>query len=130
MKRGNRGIVWAQPGANGFGDRESTRRAAMRVNAAVGGPITTDLTGLVQGWVSNSSGNRDLLLRLILPLNSTTMTYRFASANHSDPTWRPRLVVTYTPGQAYNPSRPPDLASLSMQAAPEATPPANHTWRS
>jgi len=26
--------------------------------------------------------------------------------------------------------RPPDHASLAMQLAPEATPPANHTWRS
>ena len=29
-----------------------------------------------------------------------TMTYRFASANHTDVNWRPKLTVTYTiPGQ-------------------------------
>ena len=41
------GVAWTQSGANGSGDRESTRRASMRVNAAVGGTATVDLTGLV-----------------------------------------------------------------------------------
>jgi RHS repeat-associated protein len=124
------GVAWTQGGANGAGDRESARRSVVRVNAAPGQTVAFDLTALVQEWVSNPSGNRGLLLRPTLPVNNATMTYRFASANHSDPAWRPRLVVTYTGGQAYNPGRPPGHASLSMQAAPEATPPANHTWRS
>ena len=84
----------------------------------------------VQEWVSSPTGNQGLLLRPTLPVNRMTMTYRFASANHSDANWRPRLVVTYSGGQAYNPGRPPGHASLAMQPAPEATPPANHTWRS
>ena len=65
-----------------------------------------------------------------LSVNNATMAYRFASANHSDLAWRPRLVVTYTAGHAYNPGRPPGHASLVMRAAPEGTPPAYHTWRS
>ena len=72
-----------------------------------------------------------MLLRPTLPVNNATMTYRFASVDHWDANWRPKLVVTYTGGgQAYNSGRPPGHASLAMQPASEATPPANHTWRS
>ncbi len=53
-----------------------------------------------------------------------------ARASHSNPAWRPRLVVTDSTGPAYHAERP-GHASLSLQpAAPEATPPVNHTWRS
>ena len=60
------------------------------------------------------------------------MTYRFASANHWTAAWRPKLVVSYTlPGQEQGGSgRGAGHASLALQPAPEATPPANHTWRS
>ncbi len=57
---------------------------------------------------------------------------RFASANHWTAAWRPKLVVSYTlPGQEQGGSgRGAGHASLALQPAPEATPPANHTWRS
>jgi RHS repeat-associated protein/uncharacterized repeat protein (TIGR01451 family) len=126
------GVAWSQGGANGSGDREMARSATARVNADQGGTVSFDLTGLVQGWVSNPSGNQGLLLRPTLPINNFTMTYRFASANHTDANWRPKLTVTYTtPAQAANPAgRSAGHASLVQQPAPEATPPANHTWRS
>lgn len=90
------------------------------------------LTGLVQEWVSSPASNRGLLLRPTLPVNRMTMTYRFASANHWDQAWRPKLTVSYTvPGQEQGASgRVAGHASLALQPVPEAAPPANHTWRS
>ena len=86
---------------------------------------------LVQEWASSPAGNLGLLLRPTLPVNNATMTYHFASADHWDPTWRPRLVVTYSGGSTYHPGRLPSHASLAqLPTAPEATPPPNHTWRS
>lgn len=121
-----------QGGANGAGDRESTRRASMRVNTAVGGAVTVDLTGLVQEWVSSPAGNQGLLLRPNLTSNTSILQYRFASRDNATATSRPKLTVTYTtPAQAANPAgRTSGHASLAHQPAPEATPPANHTWRS
>ncbi len=126
------GVAWTQPGANGSGDRESIRRASMRVNAAVGGTATVDLTGLVQEWVSSPAGNQGLLLRPNLSSNTSILQYRFASRDNATATSRPKLTVTYTtPAQAANPAgRTSGHASLAQQPVPEATPPANHTWRS
>ena len=125
-------VAWTTAGANGSGDREGARRATARVNAAPGGTVSFDLTALAQEWVSSPAGNRGLLLRPTLPVNNMTMTYRFASLDHWDPAWRPKLVVTYTSGgQAHGSAgRVSGHASLAQQPFPEATPPANHTWRS
>ena len=119
-------------GASGAGDGKSTRRASMRVNAAAGGTATVDLTTLVQEWVSNPAGNQGMLLRPNLATNTSILQYRFASRDNTTATSRPKLTVTYTtPAQAANPAgRGAGLASPAKQSAPEATPPANHTWRS
>lgn len=85
-----------QGGANGAGDRESTRRASMRVNAAVGGTATADLTGLVQEWVSSPAGNQGLLLRPNLTSNTSILQYRFASRDNATATSRLKLTVTHT----------------------------------
>ncbi|MFZ2358577.1 MAG: DNRLRE domain-containing protein [Anaerolineae bacterium] len=126
------GAAWTTPGANGSGDREGARRATARVNAAAGGTVSFNVTGLAQEWVNSPAGNRGLLLRPTLPVNSMTMTYRFASLDHWDPAWRPKLVVSYaTGGQAPGSTgRVSGHASLALQSALEATPPANQVWRS
>jgi hypothetical protein len=125
-------VALTQQGANGSGDRESARRATVRVNTAPGGTVSIDLTGPAQEWVSSPAGNRGLLLRPTLPVNSMTLTYRFASANHGTAGWRPKLVVGYTvPGEEQGATgRVAGHASLAMQPAPEANPPANQVWRS
>ncbi len=107
-------------------------RATARVNAAPGGTVSFNVTGLAQEWVSSPAGNRGLLLRPTLPSNNMTMTYRFASLDHGDPAWRPKLVVTYTTGGQANGAtgRVAGHASLAQQPQPEATPPANQVWRS
>ena len=114
------------------GESKSTPRTTVRVNTTGQGiTVSFNLTGLAQEWVSSPGGNWGLLLRPNLISNTSILQYRFASANHWDANWRPKLVVTYTGGgQAYNPGRPPGHTSLAMQPTPEATPPANHTWRS
>ncbi|MFZ2488911.1 MAG: DNRLRE domain-containing protein [Anaerolineae bacterium] len=124
-------VAWTQGGANGSGDRESIRRAVVRVNAAPGQTVSFDLTALAQEWVSSPAGNLGLLLRPTLPGNNATMTYRFASADHWDPAWRPQLVVTYSSGTASSLGRLAGHASLAQQeAAPEATRPFTQVWRS
>ncbi len=131
-KQATSSVAWTTPGANGSDDRAITRSATARVNAGPGGTVSFDLANLAQDWVSSPAGNRGLLLRPTLPVNSMTMTYRFASLDHGDPAWRPKLVVTYTTGGQANGAtgRVAGHASLAQQPQPEATPPANHTWRS
>jgi RHS repeat-associated protein len=83
--------------------------------------------------VSSPAGNQGLLLRPNLTTNTAILQYRFASRDNATATSRPKLTVTYTlPAQAANPAgRSAGHASLSLEpAAPEATPPPNHTWRS
>ncbi len=87
---------------------------------------------MAQEWVSSPAGNQGLLLRPNLSSNTSILQYRFASRDNTTATSRPKLTVTYTtPAQAADPAgRGAGLASPAKQSAPEATPPANHTWRS
>ena len=55
------------------------------------------LTDVVQGWVSGSLANNGVLLRDVSPVLTGTMS--FASANHLNLGWRPRLVVYYSGGE-------------------------------
>ncbi len=89
---------WASPGANDT----TTDRAAIAESSVTASSIFRwyglDLSALVQAWTQGTLANNGLLLRG----SSATSTgiFYFASANHSNSSLRPRLVVTFRTGSA------------------------------
>lgn len=56
---------------------------------------TIDMTTMVNYWVTNPSQNHGILMKM----NDETQKYRsakFASSDHTNPTLRPKLVLTFT----------------------------------
>ena len=68
-----------------------------------------------QSALETVTGNQDLLRR---------------GASQSNPARWSCPAVICSSRDAYKLGWPPGHASLAQQPAPEATPPANHTWRS
>ncbi len=84
--------------------------------------MSIDLTSLVQEWVGNPAGNQGLSLRPNLTSKTSIRQYRFASANHWDPAWRPKLVVTYSGGGGLTATPTPTPTPVGPTATPTRTP--------
>ncbi|PKL57909.1 MAG: hypothetical protein CVV34_05075, partial [Methanomicrobiales archaeon HGW-Methanomicrobiales-5] len=79
--------LWANYG----GDYDSTIVCTTQVGTNSGWYVW-DITNLVQGWFNGTEANNGIILKG----SNEYSTYRqFWSSDHSDQTWRPKLVVTY-----------------------------------
>jgi hypothetical protein len=89
------GNPWTEPGCNNAtSDRGETPEDAL-TTSGIDRWYVFDVTALVQDWVMGLANN-GVLLRSALPLS--TSHFRFASAEYSTVSLRPRLVIRYQPG--------------------------------
>ena len=54
----------------------------------------TDITSMLDGWIEGTYANHGLQLR---PTSTSAQFNFFASVDHSDQNWRPKLIVDFTP---------------------------------
>jgi hypothetical protein len=114
------GSAWDQPGCNStLVDRRALPESTV-TTAGINRWYDFDLTVVVQQWVNGVVPNHGLLLRA----GSSTSRAEFflASAQHSVPALRPRLVVTYraSGGQIPTPTAPATPIPASSPT-PQAT---------
>ena len=84
---------WGKPGANDtVTDRAADPTAAQTVSS-LNIWYELDVTALVRDWVANSQTNQGVILG---GLGQQSVTYHFASANHTTISLRPQLVIDYT----------------------------------
>ena len=131
------GAYWAQPGCN---DTASDRRPAPEsslTTSSVARWYGFDLTPLVQDWVNGTLTNKGVLLRATYSSHS----FRFASAQNTSASIRPRLVVTYdseggptstttaTPTSSATPTHTPTASATPTQSptGTSATPTSSAT---
>lgn len=88
------GTAWGSPGCN---SAETDRRAGAEDSFVTSGNYQwydLDLTQVVQGWVDGSLANNGVLLRA--SAYTHLGPFQFASAENSEASQRPRLVIYYT----------------------------------
>ncbi len=101
--KATKNVVWGSEGANKIGvDREGIPLSQGRVSS-VKTWYQFDLTSAVQEWVIYPNKNFGVLLR---GDDSSAIEFRFASANYSDKSLRPRLVIKWS-GQTLIPTFTP-----------------------
>jgi hypothetical protein len=87
------GAPWGTVGC----DNTSTDREAVALSSIVTSGLnkwhTFDLTSAAQGWVDLTAPNNGAVLQQGWP--AANSGYYFASAQHSNPTLRPKLQITY-----------------------------------
>ncbi|MBM4430623.1 MAG: DNRLRE domain-containing protein, partial [Chloroflexi bacterium] len=119
------GDTWGLPGCNDItSDRRELKQSRV-TTSGVGKWYEFDVSGLVLGWVDGSLANNGVLLMS----ESPTLTHRlsFASADHSNVSLRPRLVVVRGTTAAPTPvfTRTPTVTRTSTPtptASPTVTP--------
>ena len=82
------GQPWTVPG----GDFDPSVATKAAVGLATGVHYAFDFTPLVQGWIDGAYPNYGAILR---PTNVGLSNARFASSDHADPSFHPRLTVEY-----------------------------------
>lgn len=87
------GSPWAGAGASAASDRSGQAAATQTLSQAETW-ADFDLRDLVQTWVSAPAGNRGVLLAAH---DSGSVEYLLRSSEYSNPSDRPKLVVTYLP---------------------------------
>ena len=89
------GDAWGTAGCNStLLDRRPAPESSF-LTSGVHRPYTLDVTQAVRGWVNGGLANNGLLLRSV---DSDGQVLLFASAEYSEPSLRPALVVTYFTG--------------------------------
>ncbi|HUT14682.1 MAG TPA: DNRLRE domain-containing protein, partial [Anaerolineae bacterium] len=133
----NTGTYWAQPGCN---DTASDRRPAPESSLTTSSIATWydfDLTALVQDWVNGTLANNGVLFRATY----SSYSFRFASAQNTSASLRPKLVVTYiseggptstttaTPTSSATPTHTPTASTTPTQSptGTSATPTSSAT---
>ena len=101
---------WGEPGCNDSAADRAENPYSMVEVAGTGFWVGLDVTGLVQGSAADPAVNTGINLRGIGPIS---MRHRFATADHWEESWHPRLKViwiepggpgpTYTPYPTYTP---------------------------
>lgn len=90
------GILWGAAGCNSVTtDRRGTAESTVTTQG-VGRWYLWPLTDVVQGWVNGSLANNGVLLRGASGVLTGTMS--LASAENTNTSWRPKLVVYYIGG--------------------------------
>lgn len=94
------GASWQTPGGD-WTDQNGTAQGAVPfanvlVNAS--GPVTWDVTTIVQRWVSGAAPNYGLLLKVTGTTNGYALAYGSAHAASN----RPRLTITYSTAPVIN----------------------------
>ncbi len=82
------GIAWNTAG----GDFDTTAQATTNIGPSSNKRVEWDLTTLVQNWVEGTYANNGLALRTEA---TNIFGEQFLTSDHSDPTRRPSLTVTY-----------------------------------
>lgn len=107
------GAPWALPGAYSVpSDRAADVYATANLTAV--GVYTFEVTSLSSAWVQGGQANYGLLLHG--GESPGRVQYNLASRESTDPTLRPRLILTYRPG------RPAATATATATPAPTVTP--------
>ena len=115
------GHGWAAAGANDtLLDRDGQPAATTGVSA-LSAWYQLDITSLVQQWVSNPRLNYGVALR---GAGDQSVSYHFASANHTTLSLRPQLWILYN---APEPTISPTAAPATMTPTRTLTPPATPT---
>jgi ribosomal protein L35AE/L33A len=97
------GQNWQVGGADGSGDRGSTVLGAIIGSTTGSNTFSLNLAGVavIQSWVDNPSSNRGFIVQDYINHNNDV---RFSSREVPTATERPRLTVTFLPGQPQLPS--------------------------
>lgn len=119
------GQLWA----SNSGPLAGTDFAFMPTAATQTGPagvwITWEVTELVQYWVSNPAANFGLLLRDPADYGNGGIGRSYASREHAEVTWHPKLSITYDASQsAVNPPLPEPTVAPTHTPAPQPTTPS------
>ena len=96
------GHAWAVPGC---GSTTTDRRAAPEAGFSASGIARwyeMDVTGIVQSWISGAVPNNGWLLRSQAATGD--QAFLFASADYSEPTLRPMLLIRYVAGATPTPT--------------------------
>lgn len=119
------GSNWGAPGCESVTtDRRETAESSV-TTLGVGRWYLWPLTDVVQGWVSGGLANNGVLLRGAS--NVLTGTMSFASADHANVGWRPKLVVYYRSGGSVPEATPTSTSTSTATVAPSATATATRT---
>jgi hypothetical protein len=110
------GVSWEIAGCNGSSDRAQSPDRTVQTNSLFQW-TSFDVSALVGDWVSGRLMNNGVLLRGAVA-SSPDIVY-FASAQHSNIDWRPRLVVSY---QATGVAPTPTPTRTPTRVVPELTP--------
>ncbi|MEZ4733359.1 MAG: DNRLRE domain-containing protein [Caldilineaceae bacterium] len=115
-----------QPWAGNSGPLAGTDFAFMPTTSTQTGPagvwITWAVTDLVQYWVSNPAANFGVLLRDPADYGNGGVGRSYASREHADVSWHPKLSITFDPSQnAANPPLPEPTVAPTNTPAPQPT---------
>lgn len=109
----SQGTFWDRPGCNGIGsDRSATAESSFVLEPSGGPWYQADLTATVRDWVADPNANHGLVIK---SLDRILAEFAFASKDHPDSCWRPRLEVWY------------DTSPLPPTPTPSATTAATET---
>lgn len=107
------GSAWGTAGCdNTTTDRSGTAAGSITLNVSSGDVTSTDLTSMVQGWISNSATNRGLIL---VGVSGSGVRYDVSSQNSSSAAQRPRLALTYTTGNTPTVTQTPTQTATVTQ---------------
>lgn len=115
-----------QPWASTSGPQAGADYAIMPTASTQSGPagvwLTWDVTNLVQYWISNPATNFGVILLDPADYGNGGVSRSYASSEHADLTWHPKLSITYDASQsAVNPPLPEPTVAPTNTPAPQPT---------
>lgn len=116
------GQLWAGNAGPQAGSDFAYMPTASTQTGPAGRWITWDVTRLVQYWVSNPAANFGVILRDPNDYGNGGVSRSYASSEHSEVTWRPKLSLVYDPTQTtVNPPLPEPTVAPTNTPAPQPT---------
>jgi len=118
----SRNQPWVQPGAKSSLDSDTVLIDQRQLNSD-NATYTFDITTIVQSWAAGTQSNYGILLRRTA---TASVTYRFASSEHTSTAYRPRLTIIHAPivptATATQTSPATPTRTITPTVIPSATP--------
>ncbi|NLS76923.1 MAG: DNRLRE domain-containing protein, partial [Chloroflexi bacterium] len=84
--------AWAVPGCNDLASDRAEQPVASANVSSANAWYEWDVTALAQAWLANPAANQGVVLR---GSGDVATEFAFASAEHWNPSWRPKLTLSY-----------------------------------